>query len=145
MLTIESSGKRLIFNNLIKDIFLDESNIKKKGTRVIFSVGTYSKRNISDVFKKYTDDSFSFSKTEITMKLYEEDANYVSRSQARRLLAGLEKFKTVVLDFKGIAAIGQGFADEVFRVWVNSHPDKNMLVKNADKNVMFMIERAGKF
>ena len=45
------------------------------------------------------------------------DDNLVSRSQARRLLARVDRFRTVVLDFKGVDAIGQAFADEVFRVF----------------------------
>ena len=140
--TIQSSGKKLIFDNLIRDVFLKGSSSRKKGTRVVFSVNTGSKRKIGDVFSRYTDDSFSFSKTEVTIKLYEESANYVSRSQARRLLAGLEKFKTVVLDFKGVEAIGQAFADEVFRVWKSAHTGKKILVKNGNENVMFMVKRA---
>jgi anti-sigma regulatory factor (Ser/Thr protein kinase) len=139
--TIQSSGKKLIFDNLIKDIFLKESKINN-GTRVQFSIDMGSKRKIDDIFRMYTDDSFSFSKTEVTIKLYEEDANYVSRSQARRLLAGLEKFKTVILDFKGIDTVGQAFADEIFRVWKKTHPKKKILVKNANENVMFMLKRA---
>ncbi|MBU1083906.1 MAG: STAS-like domain-containing protein, partial [Candidatus Omnitrophica bacterium] len=71
-----------------------------------------------------------------------EGANYVSRSQARRVLAGLEKFKTVVLDFKGIEAIGQAFADEIFRVWKSAHTDKEISARNACENVMFMVKRA---
>ena len=50
-------------------------------------------------------------------------SDYVSRSEARRLLHGLEKFKEIILDFSGVKSIGQGFADEVFRVFQNGHPD----------------------
>jgi len=35
---------------------------------------------------------------------------------------GLEKFEMVVLDFKGVQMVGQGFADEVFRVWQKNWP-----------------------
>ncbi|MFH1837063.1 MAG: DUF4325 domain-containing protein [Candidatus Omnitrophota bacterium] len=141
MFTIQSEGKKLIFDNLIKDIFLKESKTKKRGTLIFFSVSTSSKRDLNDVFNNYTDGSAGFNKTEIIIKLYEEGANYVSRSQARRLLAGLEKFKTVVLDFKGIEAIGQAFADEIFRVWKSGHTDKDISVRNACENVMFMVRR----
>jgi anti-sigma regulatory factor (Ser/Thr protein kinase)/transposase len=142
ILTIESSKKKIIFDNLIEDIFLKNSSRKCKGTRVIFSISLESRRDISDVFRKYTDDSFVFSKTEVTIKMYAKDASYVSRSQARRLLSGLEKFKTIILDFKGIDTVGQGFADEIFHVWSRKHSDKNIKTKNAVENVMFMIKRA---
>ena len=36
---------------------------------------------------------------------------------------GLDKFKEVILDFKCVASLGQGFADEVFRVFKNQHPE----------------------
>jgi len=41
---------------------------------------------------------------------------HVSRSQAKRLLMGLEKFNTIILDFKGVVSVGQAFVDQVFRV-----------------------------
>ena len=36
-----------------------------------------------------------------------------SVDEARRLLANLDKFREVVLDFRAVRSIGQGFADEV--------------------------------
>ena len=141
ILTIQSSGKKLIFNNLIDDIFI--SNVKiTEGTRVVFSVNLNSGRDLRKVFDQYSDKNYSFSKTEVDIKLYEDNVNYVSRSQARRVLVGLEKFKTVVLDFKGVDSIGQAFADEVFRVWKTKYPNINVLYKNANENVIFMINRA---
>jgi len=41
----------------------------------------------------------------------------VSRSQAKRLLARVELFKVVMLDFTNVPTIGQAFADEIFRVF----------------------------
>ncbi|MGB2630658.1 MAG: DUF4325 domain-containing protein [Candidatus Omnitrophota bacterium] len=142
ILTIESSKKKIIFDNLVEDIFLKDVNKKSKGTRVVFSISLDSEKEIDKIFRDYTDDSFIFSKTEVTIKLYDRDANYVSRSQARRLLSGLEKFKTIILDFKGIDTIGQGFADEIFRVWDKKHPGKDIITRNAGENVEFMIKRA---
>ena len=66
---------------------------------------------------------------------------YISRSQARRIMNGLDKFSTIVLDFKYIKNIGQAFVDEIFRVWRNKYPDKEIIVENADDNVNFMIKR----
>jgi len=45
-------------------------------------------------------------------------------------------------DFKGVKTIGQAFADEVFRVWQNHHQNIEIIYKNADKNVLFMIKKA---
>jgi len=57
---------------------------------------------------------------------------HISRSQAKRLLMGLEKFKQVVLDFKGVSSVGQAFVDEVFRVFQNEHPDIAIQYFNAN-------------
>jgi len=141
ILTIQSSRKKIIFDNLIDDIFI--SDIKNiKGTRVVFSINLNSKREIIKIFNKYTDNNYKFSKTEIIIKLYEEGINYVSRSQARRVLVGLEKFKTIMLDFKDVDTIGQAFADEVFRVWKTKYPDISVIWRNTNENVLFMINRA---
>ena len=66
-----------------------------------------------------------FNKTEITVHLAQEylDFPMVSRSLARRILSNIDKFKVVFLDFENIETIGQGFADEIFRVFKNKHPE----------------------
>jgi len=140
-LIIQGSDKKLIFDNLLKDIFIKD--IKSiKGTKVKFEISKNSKRNLASLFKKYSGRAFGFSKTKVTVDLYEIDNIYISRSQARRVLSGLDKFKTVILDFKNVETVGQSFADEVFRVWQNHHPNIEIIYKNAGKNVLFMIKRA---
>lgn len=139
--TIQSSGKKLIFNNLVRDIFI--RNIKfARGTKVIFLISIKSKRQLQEVFRIYTGTAYGFSKTRVVVKLYELGSEYISRSQARRVVAGLEKFKHVILDFGGVNTVGQGFTDEVFRVWHKQHPGINLEVENADENARFMIFRA---
>ncbi|MBP7276933.1 MAG: STAS-like domain-containing protein [Succinivibrio sp.] len=64
----------------------------------------------------------------------------ISRSQAKRLLARFDKFKYAVLDFSGIDDIGQVFADEIFRVFVNSHPEIEISYIEANKSIKNMIE-----
>jgi hypothetical protein len=36
----------------------------------------------------------------------------------------------IILDFKGVKSIGQGFADEIFRVFKKAHPDKVIKIEN---------------
>ncbi len=52
----------------------------------------------------------------VRMSLY-GDEQLVSRSQAKRLLARVDIFKTVVLDFQGVSTIGHSYADEIYRVF----------------------------
>ncbi|MFC1621174.1 STAS-like domain-containing protein [Candidatus Omnitrophota bacterium] len=138
---IQSSHKKIMFNNLIEDIFIKDIK-KTAGTKVSFSIGLDSKKQLDNIFKQYTDDSFEFSKTEVIVKLYKMATEYISRSQGRRILSGLDKFKTVTLDFKDVKMIGQGFADEVFRVWNAKHPEIKIITLNANENIEFMIKRA---
>jgi hypothetical protein len=65
----------------------------------------------------------------------------VSRSQAKRLLERVDRFKIVIFDFRGVDTIGQAFADEVFRVFKNQHPDMEIYPINANELVMQMITR----
>lgn len=141
ILTIQSSIKKIIFDNLIGDIFVRDVK-STQGTRVLFSISLDSTRDINKVFKRYSDNNYEFSKTEVAIKLYAVDVNYISRSQARRVLTGLENFKTIILDFRGIDTIGQAFADEIFRVWKMKNSRVNIIFKNANENVLFMIKRA---
>lgn len=70
------------------------------------------------------------------------DDNLVSRSQAKRLLARVEKFKSVVFDFRGVEMVGQAFADEVFRVFSLQHPEVELVELNANAAVKRMVSRA---
>jgi anti-sigma regulatory factor (Ser/Thr protein kinase)/biotin operon repressor len=113
----------------------------RRGTRVRFEIDVTSPRDLKALFDEYTED-FEFSKTRIVVKLFELGDHFVSRSEGKRLLHGLERFRTVVLDFTGVRAVGQGFADEVFRVWSRAHPEVRLVTANAIEPVAFMIERA---
>jgi len=142
-LIIHSFGKKLIVDNIINDIFIED--IKPiKGTVVEFEIGSQSRKDLYKIFKKYSGKGFNFNKTEVTVKLYNIYSSYISRSQARRILGGLDKFKKIMFDFKNVRTVGQSFADEVFRVWKNNHKDIDIVYKNANENIVFMMERAKK-
>lgn len=141
-LTISGSNKKLIFNNIINDVFVKTTR-EIKGTKIIFEISIASKRDLSTLFKEYTNENFIFDKTKVTVKLFELEAqSYVSRSQARRLLYRLEKFQRIVLDFKKVETVGQAFADEIFRVWQEKHPEIKIEYINCGENIKFMIKRA---
>lgn len=111
------------------------------GTTVRMELGNHTARSINKVFKQFTSgDDFGFTKTVVPVRLAQYgDDNLVSRSQAKRLIVRFEKFRTVVLDFKGVLLIGQAFADEVFRVFALDHPEVELIPMNANKDVRQMI------
>ncbi len=142
-LIIQGSGKKLIFDNVADDVFIKDAP-ETKGTRVVFEISVNSKKDLSSIFREYAEGAFEFGKTKVIVDLFRMNESYISRSQARRILAGLEKFRTISLDFKNIETVGQGFADEVFRVWQKRHPGIKISYQNANENVLFMIKRAVK-
>jgi hypothetical protein len=71
------------------------------------------------------------------VKLFQKE--YVSRSEARLLLAGLDRFKKIRLDFRGVKSMGQGFADEVFRVFLENHPDIEIKTENLSRALWTMV------
>lgn len=77
-----------------------------------------------------------------TLKLFGLGRDFVARSEARRLLQGLESFREIVVDFTGVKSIGQGFADEVFRVFPLHHPTIRMVPIHMVDDVKFFVDRA---
>ena len=140
-LVLKGSGKRMTFDNVLSDIFVQDS-APFEGTAVECWIAKVNKRNLAEVFQEYTGDDFEFDRTKVTVNLFRTQGTPVSRSQARRLLASLERFKIIRLDFKGVDTVGQGFADEIFRIWARSHPAIKIEVINAGENVLLMINRA---
>lgn len=118
-------------------------NSSTKGTSVHMIISQHSKRDLVKIFQNFqTGDDYAFDKTKVLVALNKfKEERLVSRSQAKRILFGLEKFREVILDFDGITTVGQGFVDEIFRIFKRKYPDINIIYKNANENVTFMIER----
>ncbi len=114
------------------------------GTTVWMKLNNHTSRTTRKVFDKYTSaDDYGFTKTVVPVRLAQYgDDKLVSRSQAKRLLARVDRFKTVIFDFQGVDSIGQAFADEVFRVFQNKHPDIEFIPYKASSAVKRMIKRA---
>ncbi|PSB25382.1 STAS-like domain-containing protein [Stenomitos frigidus] len=121
-----------------------ESGGFQPGTTVFMKLHNHASRTSKQVFDSFSSgDDYAFTKTVVPVRLaqYGEE-RLVSRSQAKRLLAGVDKFRVVVFDFSGVEAIGQAFADEVFRVFKHQHPDMQIMSLNASQEVAQMISRA---
>lgn len=113
-----------------------------KGTSITMSISLDSKKTPKEIFDQYADQEIGFWKTIVAVALSADPNDpHVSRSQAKRLLVGLEKFKTVVLDFKGVESVGQAFVDQVFRIFNSEHPEIDIKYVNANEEVEGMIKR----
>lgn len=123
----------------------DKAIFSKEGTTVYMQIALKSARTTSEVYAEFTKapEDYDFSKTIVPMKLARYgDEQLVSRSQAKRLIARFDRFKVVILDFDDIQEIGQAFADELFRVYANAHPDVDLLPENMTEQVERMWLRA---
>jgi hypothetical protein len=130
-------------DNERNDTIIGRSSSRIRGTTVSILIHTKTQKNLPDLFREYTDDSAVFSKTEIIVRLFLHEGQFVSRSEGRRLLQGLEKFSSIILDFDRVPAVGQAFVDEIFRVFRATHPAIVIQAINANDVVRFMVERGG--
>ncbi len=114
----------------------------KQGTLIKMVISLDSKKTLKEVFDQYADQEIGFGKTIVAVALSGDPNDpHLSRSQAKRLLMGLEKFNTIILDFKGVVSVGQAFVDEVFRVFKNEYPNITIHHVGANDEVEFMIKR----
>ena len=115
------------------------------GTAIFMRLNSHTSRTTRKIFDKFTSnpDEPAFSKTVVPVELaqYGND-KLISRSQAKRVMARVDLFRTVLLDFKKVPTIGQAFADEVFRIFPREHPQVELLPINANSEVKRMIIRA---
>ena len=127
-----------------KEDWILERDRFSSGTAVWMKLNNHTARTTKKVFDQFTSgEDYGFTKTVVPVKLTQYgDENLVSRSQAKRLLARVERFETVILDFSGVESVGQAFADEIFRVFAAQHPNVALLELNANSAVKRMINRA---
>jgi len=114
------------------------------GTMVWMKLNNHTSRTVKKVFDQFTsDDEFGFTKTVVPVRRAQySDDKLVSRSQAKRLLTRVDRFKTVIFDFTEVENIGQAFADEIFRVFASRYPEVELLAIKANSAVKRMIQRA---
>jgi biotin operon repressor len=114
------------------------------GTRIYMKLNSHTSRTCKKVFDQYSDEEdLGFIKTVVPVRLAQYgNEKLISRSQAKRVLARVELFKCVVFNFEGVPTIGQAFADEIFRVFANSHPMIQIVPINTNSEVKRMIESA---
>src|ERR1700752_4276317 len=96
------------------DWLIDDVDPLDAGTGVEMCLATNAKHTPMKIFDQYAlgrERGFLRTRIPVVLARYGSD-NLVSRSQARRLLARVDRFREVVLNFKNVPMIGQAFADE---------------------------------
>lgn len=135
-----SNGVRWTIDNMRNDVAVGDAP-DEPGTAVYCEVAPSASRTLREVFATYTTDTYEFKVTRPIVKLFGYGVTFVSRSEAKRLLDGLDDFDDVLVDFMGVTDVGQGFVDELLRVWPQSHPGKQVIPINMSNAVEFMVRR----
>lgn len=141
---IVSGGVIFLHNVDLSSDWLFERTNPDSGTMVWMKLEHKTSRTASAVFNTFmSEEDASFSKTVVPVALAKYgDENLVSRSQAKRLMSKLDRFRIVLLDFEDVDTIGQAFADEIFRVFTSAHSDISLMETNANEAVRTVIQRA---
>jgi anti-sigma regulatory factor (Ser/Thr protein kinase) len=125
---------------------LTQRDKTSSGTAIWMKIANDSKRTTKEIYDQFADpenDDYGFARTIVPVKLAKYSGDrLVSRSQAKMVLAGLDKFSTVVFDFKDVETIGQGFADEIFRVFAKAHPEMTLRSLHVNDRVNGMVQMA---
>ncbi len=136
---LASNGLRWFVDNLRDDIGVGISEVVT-GTTVRIAIALATERHLAEVFAEFTT-NHEFARSRPVIELFEIGSEFVSRSEAKRLAVGLEEFDQVELDFDRVDMVGQGFVDELFRVWANEHPSTELIPVRMNPAVAFMVER----
>ncbi len=158
------TGRGLFFTSRLFDVFdlyanqltyqhnhwqrkewLKANPLGSNGTAIFMSLALNSTRTLEAVFSSHGRGAqdLSFSRTEVAMRLAHAAGEALeSRAQAKRIANRLDAFDTVDLDFEGVDAIGQGFADELFRVFARAHPKVQLQPRNMTAKVAAMVAQA---
>lgn len=145
-----SSNRLFEQNNTVENIWnleeieyskIAKSYRDKKGTLIILALANSTDRSLKEVFDTYSDVNGGFTITKIPIKRICDSGYPVSRSQAKRLYFGFDKFKKVILDFSGVDEIGQAFAHELFNVFKKNNPEIEIECINENEEIKRMIAR----
>ena len=139
---ISANGISYSFNDSKDDWIISPGSFSTSGTIVQTTIDLSSAKTTRSVFDRYTRD-FKFElHSPLLVNPYIVSlptGDFLSRSEAKKIIAGAESFKSIILDFKNIENIGQGFADEIFRVFASQHPTIIISHKNANEFILRMI------
>jgi len=136
---LEANGLAWLVDNERADQTVREAE-PEPGTRVLLHLDTKTRSTPLETFERYMHD-FEFDTPRCVLRLFEYGTEFLSRSEARRLLANLDRFREVILDCRGVESVGQGFVDEVFRVWARAHPEVRLVPVEMGRAVEFMVRR----
>ena len=115
------------------------ASTRRTGTYVRTEVSGHTDVRMVDVFGVMNLPDSGGLRTTVRLSLFGA-GDFVSRSEAKVVGANLERFSLVEIDFTGIDAVGQGFVDELFRVWQLDHPETRLVATNANPAIRALLD-----
>lgn len=140
--SILSKGVLLSHTSGDGDDWTVETQQEGPGTLVTMTLKNDTSRRIKDIYEKFSSQtSPGFSTTVVSAHLaHHGTEKLVSRSEAKRLLARIDRFKVALIDFDRVGSIGQAFADEIFRVYPSEHPEVDIREIRTNEEVQNIID-----
>jgi len=120
------SGDLYFSHVSLHDWLIQDREDESDGTYIQMDIRIDSNRMVEEVFDEFSGEEYGygFKRTHVPLLLAKYGhEKLVSRSQAKRVLARFDRFDEVLLDFEGVDFMGQAFADEIFRVYRQKHPE----------------------
>ena len=139
--TIDASGKSLIFINKTKDWIIKHSQ-QKKGTRLHLEIESSSKRNCKEIFQNIFNGKQNSIRIPINLLKIEEGELVNSRAQAQSILRNISDCKNIEFDFNNIELIGPAFADELVRTTKAKNQIADIKWTNSSKTVDLLMSMA---
>ena len=126
-------------DNELEDSAIGWLEQARRGTVVRCEIRYDTTKTLPEVIGAFQDPvTRRLNKTSIRVELFRQ-GDFVSRTEAKLIGARLEGFEVIELNFSGVPQIGQGFADELFRVWAKEHPSSRLVPVNANPAVLATI------
>ena len=117
--------------------------IERQGTSVYMAIELDTERTLDGVLQAHSRDAGArdFDRTVVPLRLLvDERAGLESRALAKRVASRLQAFRRAEVDFSGIADVGHGFADELFRVFGRCHPGLELVPVGMAPRVLAMVD-----
>jgi anti-sigma regulatory factor (Ser/Thr protein kinase) len=155
------SGHGLFFTSRLADVFDLHANHRafqfrgwdrrswhttkptpRQGTSIYVAIALETSRTLDAVLRAHSADGagFAFETTLVPLQLIAGgQTGLESRAQAKRVASRLQRFRRAEVDFSGIADVGHGFADELFRVFTRAHPGLELVPLHMAPRVAEMV------
>ena len=141
-----SHNKKIYVTGTPEDIFAsaDPVDAFSEVEPVYVAIALDTPRRLDQVLSGYSlqPGGYAFERTEVPLQLLAHGQVLASRAEARRALARLQQFRRADINFAGIQDVGQGFADEMFRVFRRRHPEVELVPQGMTPQVAAMVAAA---